>query len=784
MEKMTKPKLVFFQWKHKETAKFVQMHIKQHVKCLSEFFEVIVINEDCDYQEICDKYQPDLTLFESGIKYIDSCRISIKNTSAYPEIPKLGFHNGDSWCDCRAGFLSDMEHWGIETFFSICTTTAEHTPEIAENLFVWPNFVDADIFKDYSESKNIPILFSGHIHHLYPWRQQIYKIVSQNYPSLICPHLGYTERLTTRMMYGERYARTINASWFVPTCGTVAKEVVRKHFEIPASKSCLITEKTSALEACGFIDMQNCVFANEHDVLDKLDYLFQNLDELEKITNAGYQLVHSQHTLKQRDQIFQWFNLYKNLKPNQKIVQTNPFKPLIVVENSSEIKNSPIHCNGLDVMLLKQGDEKLWTGQYEEAQTLYLRCLGYIFWIPEPRLRLALCNLYQGKPAKAYEWILPLIKQTLEHYKALDPDPVEWAYLIISLLCQGKLEEAIKCANEFPSLKHPELDRTRWIINVLESTRENENLAYSDPLKYRFSVHQLPHRSFDEWVQQVSIMLHNSQQVDWAKTLDSVLESKIRFFKEPKNGYSYLPSSLTNSQTSIPTTGSKNFLKNLETQPIIEPKYITLSKQLILHFKSIAGDILRFLEKRFGYFLPYRFSEMRNDEFFSTIQRIAGKEDIKTAIIIGASAGEGTTEAFLTGIRENPNHPSTFCINISKPSFVKLEKQYSVISSINFHEISLFSSEDFPGKLNNCINEIKQKYAIDSFDLVLIDASELNFSNELEEVYGAKLFVLDDTSTFQNYKNHHRLLIDPNYTLVAQNPSLRSGYAIFKQVEY
>ncbi|MDP4361108.1 glycosyltransferase, partial [Escherichia coli] len=77
---------------------------------------------------------------------------------------------------------------------------------------------------------------------------------------------------------------------------------------------------TPALEAAGFTDMQNCVFADEHDILDKLDYLFQNPDELERITNAGYQLVHSRHTLKQRDQIFQWFNLYKNLKSNQKIV--------------------------------------------------------------------------------------------------------------------------------------------------------------------------------------------------------------------------------------------------------------------------------------------------------------------------------------------------------------------------------------------------------------------------------------------------------------------------------
>src|SRR4051794_6111477 len=112
-----KPRLVFFQWRHEGLPKFLQLHTQQHVKCLSEFFEVVLINHDCDYSQICDLYQPDLTLFESGWKSTISRKITIKNTSAHPEIPKLGLHNGDGWCECRVGFFYDMERWGIETFF-------------------------------------------------------------------------------------------------------------------------------------------------------------------------------------------------------------------------------------------------------------------------------------------------------------------------------------------------------------------------------------------------------------------------------------------------------------------------------------------------------------------------------------------------------------------------------------------------------------------------------------------------------------------------------------------
>ena len=134
------------------------------------------------------------------------------------------------------------------------------------------------------------------------------------------------------MAYDEEYAKLINAASVVPTCGTVAREVVRKHFEIPACNSCLVTERTSALEDAGFVDMKNCVFATESDVLDKLDYLFSNREVLERISNAGRILVHARHTPHQRDQIFQWYELNKRRQPNQRIVQARPFGPLTLVD--------------------------------------------------------------------------------------------------------------------------------------------------------------------------------------------------------------------------------------------------------------------------------------------------------------------------------------------------------------------------------------------------------------------------------------------------------------------
>ena len=253
---------------------YVRSHLDQQVKCLSVSFDVSVILGDCDYAQICDRYQPDLAFFESGI-YGGPREIS--NISAVPSVPKLGFLHADAYCPTRNVFISDMERWGIETFFTICVSMHQYMPEVGDNLFVWPNFIDPVIYHDYGEKKIIPVLITGsHAMH-YPWRNAVSKAITRHFPALTCPHGGwYGTQQTSRMAYDEPYARTINASLVAPTCGTIAREVVRKHFEIPGCNSCLITEDTHGVRAAGFVDMVNCVFASEADVIDKLDYLFKN----------------------------------------------------------------------------------------------------------------------------------------------------------------------------------------------------------------------------------------------------------------------------------------------------------------------------------------------------------------------------------------------------------------------------------------------------------------------------------------------------------------------------
>jgi hypothetical protein len=280
-----KPRMAFFRWTRPGLSLFLQSHVTEQLKSLEQFFEVFLIDRDCDYGEVCDRVRPALSVFESGVYAGDR---TITHTESHPEIPKLGFLHADAFDSSRAAFVADMAAWGVEWFFTTSMSMAEYTPEIAERLFVWPNAVDPEVFRDYGLTKNVPVLLTGSQARHYPWRNGISRAVAPEFITMTMPHFGWNaEPGTGRMLQGEGYARLLNASIFVPTCGTMAKDVVRKHLEIPAAMACLVTQRTPSIAAFGFEDMVNCVFADERNVVGKLNDLLHNPDDLDRVTRAG-----------------------------------------------------------------------------------------------------------------------------------------------------------------------------------------------------------------------------------------------------------------------------------------------------------------------------------------------------------------------------------------------------------------------------------------------------------------------------------------------------------------
>lgn len=211
--------------------------------------------------------------------------------------------------------------------------------------------------------------------------------------------------------------------------------------------------------------------------------------------------------------------------------------------------------------------------------------------------------------------------------------------------------------------------------------------------------------------------------------------------------------------------------------------------------------------------------EIKNDAFYNAMYRLAKNEAISTILEIGSSSGDGSTEAFVRGLQENPNRPTLFCMEISKPRFAALQKRYENLALVRCYNVSSIPLASFPqasdvatfmdstrsnldmyGKKRvlgwlqqdieyvksanvptNGIEMIKAENDIEYFDIVLIDGSEFTGMAEFKLVYGANYILLDDINTFKNYANYQQLLHDSYYELIEQDKHLRNGYAIFKR---
>ena len=745
MEQVEKPRLLFFRTVDEHLPKFIRSHLDQHTKCLSMSFSVTVISGDCDYQAVCDQHKPDLCLFESGVY----CRPSrIANTSAHAEIPKLGFLNADAYCRSRSVFLSDMERFGVETFFTISVSMADYMPTAAGELFVWPNFVDQDIFRDFGEIKRVPALITGsHAMH-YPFRNCINSIIADNFPTLRYPHFGWFDAEgTSKMLHDEQYARLINSVYLVATCGTIANEAVRKHFEIPACRTCLVTEQTPALDAAGFVDMQNCVFVTREDVLDKINYLLENHDVLEKITRAGHFLVHSRHTIRHRHQIWQWFQLQRTLRPGQKIVQADPFGPLAVGEAGSMTRRSVWDSHSLDRAILRKGDTEFYRGNYSEAERCYISCLNYHF-MPEPCLGLTLCNLHKGDADAAAGWIAQSIPTDL----SLQPDPVEWAWYTLSILCAGRLGEAMILANQFPQLHHIELDRCRSAIAALAG--DVHRIADADhelhPIS-RLSIHMRKRSDMTSWIEELCFMLRACEQVEFAERL--LRAAALPAGGRPKPSWTAVAASRVAAAGGIALT-----LNFFSFRQVVVRKLPLLVRRFLNAARSLLMPLLMPLTR-------VRLLLRSHDKLAAAVQAQVRKQQVGSAVIVGGHGPSVYAHAFLDGLRRNSSMPTVFWPGLGRAEVARL-------TDCRYTELKIETKA-------KSIAAAKEAAEVEYFDIVFLDKDACDKKIASQAIVDAGTIVICDITTSCGHELASRILSDFRYRVLADDEYQGGRYAIF-----
>jgi hypothetical protein len=211
--------------------------------------------------------------------------------------------------------------------------------------------------------------------------------------------------------------------------------------------------------------------------------------------------------------------------------------------------------------------------------------------------------------------------------------------------------------------------------------------------------------------------------------------------------------------------------------------------------------------------------QITGDSFYAALSSVAADPRVRTILEIGASSGEGSTEAIIEGARRNPSKPVIHCIEVSPPRYRALAKRHRNLDFLTAHNVSSVAVERFADEsrirqfhetvdspikefplsmvlgwyradiktvLRNALSQdgirmIKEREGIDAFDMVLIDGSEFTGSAELDDAYGARFVLLDDILTFKNYDNYARLNADPSYELIECSKESRNGYALFRR---
>lgn len=213
-------------------------------------------------------------------------------------------------------------------------------------------------------------------------------------------------------------------------------------------------------------------------------------------------------------------------------------------------------------------------------------------------------------------------------------------------------------------------------------------------------------------------------------------------------------------------------------------------------------------------------AEITADALSKLIEEVASTEGVREILEIGSSTGEGSTSAWVRGALRNHVRPRLHCIEVSAERHAALLERWGRHEFVHCHRVSSIPVERFPspteveafyrdipsrlrdfdlatvlgwlqqdvdylrdhGLSRPGIAEVKERYAIEAFDAVLIDGSEFAGKAELNEVYGARFLLLDDTQTFKNWENSRRLEADPNYRLIRADAETRYGFAVFEAV--
>lgn len=490
--------------------------VDEWVHALALHCDVEMIEQDFDLTEVRARLKPDFLLFDSihwGRKY----RLDIANIGAHPDLPRALLLNSDPHDPMRPLTMDMIAAYGIDTVFCIGTEDLQQMHELRRfNCFVLPKFVDPAVFRDYGEAKILPVtITSAHLFPtFYPWRAQVTAEIQQVMPTLLYTHPGYsTASADPFAIRDEAYARMLSRSRFCVADTTVLDYAVRKHLEIPAAGSVLVSPPSDALTDYGLVDMENCILGPAGpDLYARILAVAGDPDRYEGIRSAGHALVHSRYTRQAWTHILDWFTCRRGLKPGETVQQDGVFGGFRAVptgDHMPPIADYTVQDNPMAAKLRAAREALLDDGDLQSAANGLGEAMQWIGHVAEPWFMMGVRALALGDRGHAGEWLSQrsaLQGQADPKLGLLDPCEIAWLMLFAYLTADDDLFEQM--AEAAAGTAHVGIRRVQWLVDGAQPVADLAAAGLAGPMPGdRLSIHWLGDEDFDAWFRLIQKVL-------------------------------------------------------------------------------------------------------------------------------------------------------------------------------------------------------------------------------------------------------------------------------------
>jgi hypothetical protein len=499
-----KPKLLLFGGPWDYVGKRIrESSLNVLLELLRLDFETICIEGDCDFAECVEKHHPDMIVMCSGVETPDEPVRNISNTDKYPEIPRLGYLWRDPITPTRLRGLMDLKKWGVHRIVTQFRPS-DVSPVFKDAFFLpWWNNSGNGNFRDYGLEKIVPVFLYGAGwmgDPIYPWRSDMGPELMRNLPTMLAPAGGNSFK--GDLMIGEECGRMLNRSWFSAACSTISHTTTKRMLEIPSCRCCLITEDIKITRGMGFVDGVNCIMPTKETVVGRVRELLDDKKLLMGIIDAGCNLVRERHGPSSRRIFKEYYDLCKTMRPGQRIVQTDAFKPLTLIGANDPMPEDPYDdCPLFD--FIRDGYTLLDSGKVKEAVQLFLKANSFVPYNAESIVGMGICLLRLGEYEKARLVLIETLKFNQVMHSPVY-DPVSEAFAGIASLAAGHRDEAVKLLATQPLARHPALDAARFLLRtaVPQYARYEPFVSCTVPAGAGnlLTLHPLPEMDFEGWV--------------------------------------------------------------------------------------------------------------------------------------------------------------------------------------------------------------------------------------------------------------------------------------------